>query len=270
MSIPARTKLVPIPDSVKSSYPIGGAREKLVPVSRFGGGADMVPSDVCEAIITLHEAVMAAGGDFRITDARRSVDSQAAARKKYENWLNAGKPGRHDADWDEATMKNAFVSKPGFSWHNAGRAIDIHIQEKRKPIVFPKADVSQQLDLLWPITRAIGWKEIIKAPDEFASEAWHFDLMGEWRPVYDRLGYKDGAMCAALDIGVDCYGRDFERLVQSQLHRAGYDVGEVDGWAGKKTKAGLKKAGLGSVEELKKNAKPLFSLPSKSCAVWKA
>jgi hypothetical protein len=270
MYIPIRTQLVPLPDSILSSYPIGALeRSKLVPVRKFGNDAHCMPHDVVLAVVALDKRVSNAGGDLRITDARRSVATQEAARKKYVNWLNAGKPSRSSSSWDSATMKNAFVAKPGYSFHNAGRSLDIHIVEKGRSIVFPDDHPSQQLDLLWPHVRAVGGRPIIKSPDEQASEAWHFDFLGCWGPTYDRLGYKDGAMCAALDIGVSCYGRDFDRLIQAQLHRAGYDVGEVDGWPGNKTKTGLSELGL-TLEQVRDDIQPLFDLPDQSCLLWAA
>jgi hypothetical protein len=264
MPIPARTALHTLPSSIKSSYPIGAARSRLVGVSAFGNGADQVPKDVYDAICTLDAAVASAGGDFRVTDCRRSVATQSLARSKYVNWLNAGKPSKSSSEYNPKTMKNAFVAKPGFSFHNAGRAIDIDIASLGFSVPADK-----QLDRLWDLAIPLGWSPAISAPDEKAKEAWHFDFFGEWAPVKDRLGYKDAAMCAALDIGIDCYGRDLERLIQSQLHRAGYDVGEVDGYLGAKTAAGLDRLGL-SVLQAKADPTLLFDIPSSTKILFSA
>jgi hypothetical protein len=264
-----RTELVQVNTEILSSYKSGGGtggpREKLIPLWRLGNAA-LVPRDVADGLLAAHRAVQAAGGDFRVTDLRREVETQAKARKKYENWLAAGKPSTRSSAWDRSTMKNAFVSRPGYSFHNAGRAMDVHISE----LDFPGLSEDKQLDKLWELVIPLGWRPIIQAADERESEAWHFDFMGEWEPVYDRLGYKDGAMCTALDIGIDCYARWQWRFIQAQLQRAGYDLGEVDGYAGRKTKAALAAAGIqwsGSPANLRKH---VAALPSSTSLVWGA
>ena len=257
MSIPQRTQLVPLPPCIKSSYPIGSPRSKLLAVASLPNGADLVPPDVRDAIVALHEAVSIDQGDFRVTDCRRDVPQQAAARKKYENWLAAGKPAKGSPGYKKSSMKPDFVSKPGFSWHNAGRAVDLDLGN----LNFVGVPADLQLDKLWVLAKKIGWRPVIKAADEGASEAWHFDYMGEWEPVYDRLGYKDAAMCACLDIGVAAYGRDKERLIQAQLQRAGYDIGEIDGWIGARTHRGIEQAGL-ELKQVLADPSLLFVLPS--------
>lgn len=262
-----RTKLVMVDTSIMSSYKSGGGtggpRSGLIALHKLKAAAQ-VPADVAAGLLAAHHAVQGAGGDFRVTDLRREVETQAAARKKYENWLNAGKPT--GSAFDSTTMKAAFVAKPGYSFHNAGRAMDVHIQELK----FPGLPSSQQLDKLWELVEPLGWRPIIRTANERESEAWHFDFMGEWAPVYDRLGYKDGAMCAALDIGVDCYARWSWRFVQAQLQRAGYDVGEVDGYAGRKTKKGLKKAGIAYSSSPSNLWKKVAALPSSNALLWAA
>lgn len=264
-----RTELVSVDRRIMSSYRsggrTGGPREKLIPLRRLDDAA-LVPNDVASALLEAHNAVEREGGDFRVTDLRREVRTQARARKKYENWLSAGKPSTSSASWDGETMKNAFVAKPGYSFHNAGRAVDVHVDELK----FPGLPPDKQLDKLWELLRPIGWRPIIAEANERQSEAWHFDFMGEWEPVYDRLGYKDGAMCASLDIGLDCYSRWEWRSVQAQLHRAGYDVGEVDGYAGPKTKKGLERARVPWSRNLKHIWEVAAKLPSSEVLVWSA
>jgi hypothetical protein len=230
---------------------LGGSRQKLIPLSVIDAG--LVPQDVADALFALHNAVANAGGDFRVTEARRDVSVQAAARKKYENWLAAGKPT--GSAYDPNTMKNAYVSRPGKSWHNGARAIDVHIQVLR----FPGVPTNQQLDQLWKHAKRVGWRPIIKSPDESASEAWHFDYMGPWAHVFDLLGYEQAAMCAALDIGVGdgVYDRARARALQAQIHRCGVNIGDVDGYTGKRTKRGLAALGL---SETTKDPADLFGI----------
>lgn len=259
-------------DGILSSYQqkggTGGARATLRPLSTLGEAAFGTP-DTVQALIDLHDAVTSEGGDFRVTDFYRPLEAQIAARRKYENWLNAGKPGRLDSNFDPKTMKADVVAKPGYSFHNAGRAIDFHVGA----LNFPGVAADQQLDKMWELAKPIGWRPIINAPTESASEAWHMDFMGPWLPVYDRLGYKDAAMCACLDIGIEIYGRDSWRFVQAQLHRAGFDVGEVDGRYGSKTESALTEAGLAAPsgntcsEALMRE---VGRLPSSSRTLWKA
>jgi hypothetical protein len=181
---------------------------------------------------------LAAGGDFRVTDCFRSIKTQEEAHQRYLNWVAAGSPKTSDPKWDAKTMKNAFVAKPGRSFHNSGRSIDVHIAALR----FPGIAADKQLDKLWEIARPLGWHPIIANPDERASEAWHFDFLGCWKPVKERAGYESTAVAAAADVGNGEADNGWRR-VQGGLHRAGYNVGTVDGVAGSKTKGALSASG---------------------------
>lgn len=243
MSLEPRIQFVRVHENVMSSYPIGAPRQDLMPLHTLRSGF-MVP-EAADALMDLHTAITHSGGDFRVTDCLRPVDVQAEARQKYINWLKAGKPSRDSFKWNAQTMKNAFVSEPGYSFHNAGRAIDIHIDG----LNFPNLAFDRQLDRLWEIARPLGWRPIIKDPWERASESWHFDYMGIWGKTYDVLGYKETAMCAGLDVGIDAYLRSKSRALQAQLHRCGMNVGSIDGYIGKKTRAGLAALDLPSAVE---------------------
>jgi hypothetical protein len=270
MGLVPRTQLHKVDPIIKSSYSekggTGGSRAALFSLAGLKGG--LLTPDAVTALLDLHTAVEEAGGDLRITDAYRDADVQAAARKKYENWLGAGKPprkikGKANPKFDAETMKDAYVARPGRSFHNAGRAIDIHVVMLK---LGKKKDL--YLDKLWPIAKGLGWRPIIKEPDEGAKESWHFDFMGEWAPVYDRLGYSQAALCACLDIGafnVTVLAR--EKAIQAHLHRAGYDVGDIDGIIGRRTLLGLGAAGIGAkqralqydeVVKLESSADPKF------------
>ena len=264
--LPARTHFVDLQDArVLSSYqPKGstvGPRASCIPLCKLTEARKVAP-DMAVALVALHEAITAAGGDFRVTDGGRSFDMQLEGRLKYEIWLAAGKPARGSTKW-ASNMKDAFVAMPGESFHNAGRSIDVFLAELEFPVVAP----DKQLDKLWELAIPLGWRPIVAAPDENAKEAWHFDFMGEWRPVYDRLGYAAAAMCAALDLGLgeEVFDHASGRALQAQLHRAGYDVGKVDGIIGKNTKRALAVAML---PETITDPAALFGLPSSAVPIW--
>jgi len=233
--------LVPVDPAILSSYgadgKTGGARTGLTPLARLGK-AGIAPAPVGVALLALHRAVGAAGGDFRVTELHRDVAVQTAARAKYDRWVAAGKPKPGDANWSGATMKTAFVAAPGKSNHNGGRAIDIHTSL----LAFPGVTKDKQLDVLWGIARPLGWTPIIKAPNEGESEAWHFDYWGELQGVYDRLGYEQAALAGALLVGHAGPWQSYARVLQALLQRAGYAIGEIDGQPGAKTIGALAKA----------------------------
>jgi hypothetical protein len=232
--------LVPVAPSILSSYQraggTGGPRATLTPLCKLGKAGIMHP-EAAAALLALHEAVTARGGDFRVTEAHRDLATQRLARAKYDAWAKAGKPKPGSAGYDASTMKAAFVATPGRSGHNAGRSIDVHLSELR----FPGVPADKQLDVLWECALPLGWKPIIKSADEGASEAWHFDYVGDLAGVMQRLGYEQWALCGAILVG---HGdlQTYAAAIQALLARAGFDVGTVDGLAGPKTSAALSKA----------------------------
>lgn len=243
MTTYCRPELVRIDSGIMSAYDwrsgkLGLARDKLCSQHEVGNrvpGADMVPVDVAKALLAADKVIAIARGDFRILDLVRNVSQQAKGRKKYETWLAAGKPKQSSSRWDSGIMKDAYIARPGRSMHNAGRAMDVDLSSLNFV-----GDPDKQLDTLWGIIEPLGWDPIIKRPDEGASEAWHFDFWGPWQGTYDLLGYEQAAMCAVLDLGhVELFDRGVQRAIQAHLHRAGHDVGDVDGWIGSKTMRGL-------------------------------
>lgn len=232
-----RTILVPVDPRILSSYGPGGTsasipRAQLRPLRDLAGGR--ATPDAAAALVALHDAVTAIGGDFRVTDLYRSTDTQRDARAKYDRWVAAGKPAPGSSGFDARTMKNAYVAIPGRSWHNAGRAIDVHIEALR----FPGVPADRQLDRLWDIATPLGWRPIIKAPTEGASESWHFEFFGPWARVAARRGTEEAAIAAAQDVANGEVPGEGLRL-QGGLHRAGYDVGEIDGIVGARTLGAL-------------------------------
>lgn len=250
MKLTPRVELVVVDPMILSSYPVGSSRDKLKPLCKMNAGT--MPADAALALALLNDGVMAAGGDFTVTDGRREIGEQQVARHKYEYWLAAGKP--KGSAFDSHTMKSAFVAEPGYSFHNAGRSIDNDTGRNK----FPGVPADKQLDKMWEIARPLGWRPAIREAKEGSNESWHYDYMGPWANYYYRCGdYKMVAMCACLDIGVGIYGRDDMRMLQAQLQRAGYDCGAVDGYSGGKTERALVAAGFSANE---RDYTKLFSL----------
>jgi hypothetical protein len=235
--MPAPVALVPVAPVILSSYgrdgKTGGPRANLRPLVETKMG--VCAPEVAPALLALHNAVTAAGGDFRVTELHRDVSVQVAARAKYDRWVAAGKPSRTSPNYNASTMKADFVALPGKSMHNGGRAIDFHVGMTN----FPGVPKDKQLDRMWELCKPLGWRPIIKAPDEGASESWHLDYWGELTGVYDRLGYEQGALCGALLVGHAGQWQTYERVVQALLQRAGFSIGEIDGAVGSKTLGAL-------------------------------
>ena len=249
-----RVQLVPVSEEIASSYTKGGVGASTTPRAallrlRDLRGGRMTP-DAANGLLALSRAVQAAGGDLRVTDAFRDLDEQTKKRTQYEAALAQG-------------IKKPYVARPGRSNHNAGRAIDIHVAALKL-----SDDPSNLLDVLWPIALAHGWRPIIKAPDERASESWHFDYWGEWAPVLDRIGYEQASMCACLDVGVGgtLFSAARERTVQANLQRAGYSIGDIDGIFGARTYAALEHARIYSTDLAVRLAKSM-ALPSSDVLV---
>jgi D-alanyl-D-alanine carboxypeptidase len=254
--LPVRTTLVKVSYIIPSIYKDKSGN--YIPLVNAGG--KLVPA-AADSLLKLHNAVVAAGSVHRISDCYRSYQQQQAARAKYDNWKRAGSPTSAPA-FNSATMKKDFVAPPGFSNHEAGIAIDAAVSQ----LSFPNTPANLQLDMYWELAIPLGWTPIIKAPTEGVSECWHFDHWGEWKRVKDVFGYSIASMSAHLDIGIGCYGDDDEKLLQSQLQRAGIDIGSIDGMVGSKTKAGAKWAGI---DAAKPDWDKLFKLESATEVIWK-
>ena len=225
--------LVRVDAAILSSYGqrggTGGPRADLRPLAQLGRAGLATPATAA-ALLALHEAVLAAGGDFRVTELHRDVATQQAARARYDRWVAAGKPAPGSPGFDSASMKPAFVAVPGRSMHNAGRAIDVDLGALR----FPGVPADRQLDRLWELARPLGWAPVIRAPDERASEAWHLDCWGDLHGVLARLGYAQAAFAGALLVGHAGAGTSWASVTQALLVRAGYDLGQIDGlWGGR-------------------------------------
>lgn len=243
--LPAVCPLVPVGPTVRSAYDrrgvTGGPRDGLQVLGQRADGR--LTAEAGAALVALDAAVSAAGGDLRVSDCHRSLAVQAAARQRYDAWVAAGKPRPGSSRWNAATMKAAFVAEPGRSNHNGGRAVDIDLAALR----FPGVDPGRQLDRLWELALPLGWAPVIAAPEERASEGWHFDFWGDLAPLRARAGYGTAALVAALLVGHGpVFGVPRVALAQALLHRAGFDPGPLDGDRGPRTMRALRDALPGS------------------------
>lgn len=217
----ARFALYEVPESVLSSY----NNQPLHELKCGHAAPDMV-----EGLRRLAEDL----SGIRVTDCFRDIGTQEKLRRKYENWVNAGKP----KEFNPAFMKNAFVAIPGKSMHNGGRAIDLDIGALRV------AYGEQYLDEFWPLAAARGFTPVIARPIEGSSECWHFDFKGYWQPVFDRLGYEQGVLAANCSVNMAGAFQSQERKIQAHVVRLGKDIGEIDGILGKRSRAALLELGL--------------------------
>lgn len=179
--------------------------------------------DTYTAIVNTAASVADRGGKLVLSDLFRSYDMQAQSHQDYVS-------GR----------KKAFSPPPGGSFHEAGRGLDIDLEALKISL----AD-------FWQIAEQHGLKPIIATPNENQSEAWHFDCRGSHDVVYQyyRSGkaanlkpYTAAAASAILSAGirVDTFGnRQTEAAIQSCIIRMGKDIGDIDGYIGRKTQKAL-------------------------------
>jgi len=204
---------------IKSSYDKKNSTEKW-DIEVFKDGSFISP-DMFEALKILNIKIKSQKGNLYITDLFRSWETQKKARENY------------------LSKKGSYVAEPGASFHNAGRAVDISVDE----LNFEKCKKEDWLKKFWDIALPIGFHPIIEKPDIKVSEAWHFDFPGtDWEKPYKKLSYSEVAKCAILDIGkwddnVSSKETKKKMFIQSQLIRLGhYEIGKVDGIIGNKTR----------------------------------
>jgi len=222
-----RTTLIPA-TGFTSSY-----KKRFKPKERWGvevfKDSALIAPDFLEGLKLLDQGVRDQNGSFFITELTRTWKRQAAARRLFE-----------------LKIKKAFVAKPGGSFHNGGRAVDISVQE----LGFEGIPKEEWLQLLWDIAKPLGFKPIIRIPDIKASEAWHFDFPGrDWELAYSKLTYPEIAKCVILDAGLwnsSVDEKKRERMyIQAQCIRLGhFEIGKVDGIIGRKTETVLDKLAI--------------------------
>lgn len=215
-----KTPLVNI--KIKSIYKVGNTQVDL-PIKL----AKCTP-DTNQAIISISNDLSELGGELILSDLFRSYDMQYQANMDYVS----GK-------------KKAYSPPPGGSMHEAGRAMDIDLGK-----------IKVTLEEFWNIAKKYGFYPIISKPSSKLKEAWHFDCRGSHGLVYEY--YKSGkannmpaytamAVSGILATGIkvkNFKGHDKEAFIQSGLIRLGYEIGNIDGDVGKKTKAAFAQAGF--------------------------
>tara|TARA_B100000745_G_scaffold260175_1_gene183712 strand:- start:309 stop:857 length:549 start_codon:yes stop_codon:yes gene_type:complete len=131
--------------------------------------------------------------------------------------------------------KKAYSPPPGSSFHEAGRAFDLSLEDLR-PLG------GNFLEKFWVMAAKYGVVPIISEPNSRKSEAWHFECRGEFQTVRELQGYKAAVRAAILDIGVDIreVRDDHAAWIQGQILAYGIDIGPVDGIIGPATKKAIR------------------------------
>lgn len=212
------------------------------------------------ALVELDRRVTATGGaHLRLVEVYRSPQTSAEARAKYERWVDAGRPTTAREGLDLATMKTAFVRKPGESLHNAGMAVDIDQDALEFPGTGRGTDAA--LAAFWTLAEACGFTPIIAAPNVEQSESWHFDYFGVAAPILTlayEAGHQQGNLIASMACttlqGYQWFTAPMERYAQAALLLCGYWCGPVDGELGKLSQAAAKAAGATSTAAKKADA----------------
>lgn len=216
-----KTPLIPI--QFPSIYKNASGQRVPVP----GRMAKCTP-DMYTAIMKVSAEVDALGGKIYLSDLFRSHEMQLQAHLDY----TSGK-------------KAAFSPPPGGSLHEAGRSFDLDLGSLKIPLA-----------KFWEVGAKYGLTAIITEPNPKMKEAWHFDCRGSHGKVYeyyaagkgtDKKPYAAMAASAILGAGLshDAFaGRETEAAIQSHLIKLGYEVGNMDGALGLKSKTALEKAGI--------------------------
>jgi hypothetical protein len=182
--------------------------------------------DTQQALIAIGKAVEKKGGHLYLSDLFRSYEMQL---QSHLDW----KSGR----------KKAFSPPPGGSMHEAGRAFDLDLD-----------NLKIKLADFWEIAEKFGVFPIIDKPKAGVSESWHFDCRGSHQKVYQYYAAKKGtnmkpytAMSASgilsIDVNVDAFGKkQSDAAIQAGLIRLGFELGNIDGDIGQKTRTALDKA----------------------------
>jgi hypothetical protein len=198
-------------------------------------GPDKVCADhVRPALLAWKAAVEAKGGKLKVNSMTRTVAQQQPFRDAYMGYLSAKAKWEKGGEVGKAPTPVAAANKPGKSGHQGGISDDVNTVG-----AFPHAPADQQVDLLWATAKPCGFTPIIDKPDETKSERWHFDYWGHWAGVKAHFGAETAYLCSALDVGQAGEWQSDDRLTQALLLRAGFDIGEPDGIAGKRTAAAL-------------------------------
>lgn len=187
--------------------------------------------DMAQAIYSIDKELAEAGGRLVLSDLFRSYEMQMQSHMNFKS----GK-------------KKAFSPEPGGSFHEAGRAMDISLN-----------DLKINLKDFWRVAKKYNITPIISTPSPSKSESWHFECRGSHQVVIDY--YKDGfgdnfskpytagtaSAILAAGIRVDAFGKNQkEARIQAALVRMGYKIGNIDGEIGAKTRAVLKELGVES------------------------
>jgi D-alanyl-D-alanine dipeptidase len=188
--------------------------------------------DTKKAIFAIAAELEAKGGKLVLSDLFRSYDMQLQA---HNDWV--GK------------KKTAYSPPPGGSLHEAGRGMDIDLSK-----------IKVKLSDFWKIAAKYGFLPIIAKPESGVDESWHFDCAGSHRLVYEYYQAGKGknmkaytAMAAsgilAIGVKVDEFKtKQDEAAIQAGLIRLGFEIGNIDGAIGKKTKTALTSLGINYVD----------------------
>ncbi|MFZ1677108.1 MAG: hypothetical protein WBP41_06510 [Saprospiraceae bacterium] len=184
--------------------------------------------DTRTGIIQIAKDLARKNGKLILSDLFRSYDMQAQSHQDYI-----------------AGRKKAFSPPPGGSFHEAGRAFDLDLSALKIELVD-----------FWKIAAKYGIVPIIKQPKANQSEAWHFDCRGSHQIVYDYYAtgkgnnfnpYTASAASAILSIGVfvDAFGpNQIQATIQSCLIRLGKEIGNIDGYIGRRTQKALEELSI--------------------------
>jgi len=238
----------PMSDNPRKAWPY----ETLRPFSEARGWSDLATPGTLRAIVAADIAVEeAGGGGLRLTEVYRPMRVQAAGRRGYLAWSQAGRPSIGDPGFRQG-MKSAYVADPEESGHPAGLSMDLGVYWMSFPGTGVGTDAA--LSALWDIIRPLGWRPVIREPIIGMSEAWHFDHFGPLEGVRQmfyahrsdgaryRNAYGNTMRAGHALVGTWERGNAMEAHAQALILLSGAWIGVVDGKPGPMTRKGFKLA----------------------------
>lgn len=178
-------------------------------------GMSLLVDTGADSLLKLKADVESMGGNLYLSDGYRSKTQQEKAHNDYIT-----------------KKKKAFSPPAGYSYHEAGRAIDIDLEAIHMP-----------LSVFWTKAKKYGWMPVIPQPISNQSEAWHFEYREYWNLL---TSYSIGKRCAVLEaylfLDIPITEKDGHTLFQGLMYLLGFYKGAIDGSWGPLSKEAYIKA----------------------------
>lgn len=199
-----------------------------------------------------------------LVEALRRLEQRVA---KLNATLTIEGPGQLEMTWERVRQDPGPTGLPP-EWSAVPTGREVYLRLKINRDEGSEASRRErELAMLWAVVVPLGIVPFTRYPLAGPHDSV-FHFFGEWGLLMDHLlgagrgeaGWPSFCCAAQVDVGRWEGGRVTERLVQSHLHRIGFNVGSVDGIVGNKTQGALRAAGLHSLP-MSDVAKQIVEMP---------